>query len=200
MTATQLAKSIRNNGFDIPVVLLSYDNRELTELLKNTDTGNFDRIFIWTGNFRILIAIIKHLEDMLNVEQDTRLVGVQAILLIEDSVRFYSAYLPLLYTEILKQSQELISEGINLTHKFLRMRARPKIILATNYEEAWDFYTKYENYILGIVSDVDFMRNGKQDPEAGIIFAKQVKNAAPGYTHIAAIDQWRECSKSRKDQ
>jgi CheY-like chemotaxis protein len=179
MTATQLAKSIRNNGFDIPVVLLSYDNRELTELLKNTDTGNFDRIFIWTGNFRILIAIIKHLEDMLNVEQDTRLVGVQAILLIEDSVRFYSAYLPLLYTEILKQSQELISEGINLTHKFLRMRARPKIILATNYEEAWDFYTKYENYILGIVSDVDFMRNGKQDPEAGIIFAKQVKKQHP---------------------
>ena len=113
--------------------------------------------------------IIKHIEDRLNIEQDTRIVGVQSIILIEDNVRFYSSYLPILYTEILKQSQRLISEGINLSHKYLRMRARPKIILCTDYEEAWSYFEKYEDYILGVISDVDFMRKGQQDPQAGIL-------------------------------
>ncbi len=175
MTATRLAQMVRESDLEIPIVLLAYDNRELLELVAHSDISVFHRIFIWTGNFRIVIAIIKHLEDIMNVDHDTRLVGVQSIILIEDNVRFYSSFLPLLYTEILKQSQRLISEGINLSHKYLRMRARPKIILCTTYEEAWHYYTKYEEYILGVISDVDFQRNGKQDPEAGIAFAKNVK-------------------------
>lgn len=176
MHAAKLAELVRSSGLNIPVVLLAYDNRELVELLSHTDTSVFERIFIWTGNFRIIIAIIKHLEDKLNVDHDTRMVGVQSIILIEDNVRFYSSFLPILYNEILKQSQRLISEGINLSHKFLRMRARPKILLCSTYEEAWDYYEKYEDYILGIISDIDFMRNGRQDSEAGIEFARTVRN------------------------
>jgi len=175
MHAVRLAELVKEAGLNIPVVLLAYDNRELIELLSHTDTSVFERIFIWTGNFRIIIAIIKHLEDKLNIDHDTRMVGVQSIILIEDNVRFYSSFLPILYNEILKQSQRLISEGINLSHKFLRMRARPKILLCSTYEEAWSYYERYEDYILGIISDIDFMRNGRQDSEAGIEFSRNVR-------------------------
>jgi CheY-like chemotaxis protein len=174
MHAARLAELVRESDLNIPVILLAYDNRELSELVSHTDTSVFDKIFIWTGNFRIIIAIIKYLEDKVNVDHDSRIVGVQSIILIEDNVRFYSSFLPILYTEILEQSQRLISEGINLSHKFLRMRARPKILLCSTYEEAWEVFTNYEQYILGIISDIDFMRNGKQDPYAGIEFAGNV--------------------------
>jgi len=174
MHAARLAELVRESDLNIPVVLLAYDNRELTDLISHTDTSVFDKIFIWTGDFRIIIAIIKYLEDKMNVDHDSRIVGVQSIIMIEDNVRFYSSFLPSLYTELLKQSQRLISEGINLSHKFLRMRARPKILLCSTYEEAWESLTNYEEFILGIISDIDFLRNGKQDPRAGIDFAKNV--------------------------
>lgn len=195
MQATKLAELVKKSELNIPIILLAYDNRELIELVSHCDTSVFDRIFIWTGNFRILIGIIKHLEDMLNVDHDTRIVGVQSIILIEDSVRFYSSYLPILYTEILKQSQRLISEGINLTHKYLRMRARPKILLCTNYEEAWNYYEKYEEYILGIISDIDFLHKGEQDPKAGIEFARNVKSR---HSDIPILLQSNEPSNEEK--
>ena len=179
MHAVTFAKMVREAGLKIPIVLLGYDNRELTELFAHHDTSVFDRVFIWQGDFRIIIGIIKYIEDRLNVDNDTRVVGVQSIILIEDNIRFYSAYLPLIYTEILKQSQRLISEGINLSDKFLRMRARPKILLCTTYEEAWDYYLRYNDYVLGIVSDIDFFRNGVQDSHAGIEFARKVKKEHP---------------------
>ena len=179
MHAVTFAKMVHDAGLKIPVILLGYDNRELAELFAHHDTSVFDRVFIWQGDFRILIAIIKYVEDRLNVDNDIRAAGVQSIILIEDNVRFYSAYLPLIYTEILKQSQRLISEGINLSDKFLRMRARPKILLCTTYEEAWEYYEKYQDDILGIISDIDFSRGGKQDAHAGIEFAKDVKAKHP---------------------
>jgi len=175
MHAARLAELVKKSGINIPVVLLAYDNRELADLISHTDTSVFEKIFIWTGNFRILIAIIKYIEDRINIEHDSRMVGVQSIILIEDNVRFYSSFLPIIYTEILKQSQRLISEGINLSDKFLRMRARPKILLCTTYEEAWNYYTKYEENILGIITDIDFMHHGKQDSRAGIKFAIEVR-------------------------
>ncbi len=175
MSAIQLAKLVKESNLNIPVVLLAYDNRELKDLLLHHDTSVFDKIFIWQGDFRLLIAIIKYLEDKLNVEHDTRMVGVQSIVVIEDDIRYYSSFLPTLYTEILKQSQRLIQEGINLSHKFLRMRARPKILLCSNYEEAWEYYSKYKEFILGIISDIDFQHNGKQDSLAGIKFVETVR-------------------------
>lgn len=175
MQVTKFAEKIRQAGVTIPIVLLAYDNRERKELVTHHDTSVFDRIFIWHGDYRLLVAIIKYVEDKLNVDNDTRAVGVQSILLIEDDVSFYSSYLPLLYKEILNQSQRLISEGVNLTHRFLRMRARPKILLCSTYEEAWAYFEKYENTVLGIISDINFKRNGVKDPDAGVSFARAVR-------------------------
>ena len=175
MRVSAFARQVKNSDLDIPIVLLTYDNRETSDVLSYYNAALFDRVFVWQGDFRILIAIIKHLEDSLNVERDTKSVGVQVIILIEDSVRYYSSFLPIIYMEIFEQSQRLISEGINLSDRYLRMRARPKILLCTNYEDAWYNYEKYQNHILGIISDIDFMRNGEQDPEAGVEFAREVK-------------------------
>ncbi|MGB6033735.1 MAG: PEP/pyruvate-binding domain-containing protein [Bacteroidota bacterium] len=175
MHVIKFATMVRNAGLDTPIVLLAYDNRERKELVTKYDTSIFERIFIWQGDYRLLIAIIKYVEDRLNVENDTRVVGVQSIILVEDNVKFYSTYLPIIYTEILNQSRRLISEGINLTHRFLRMRARPKILLCTTYEEAWDFFEKHQDFVLGVIADVNFRREGKKDPEAGLRFAEAVK-------------------------
>ena len=176
MNVIKFAKMVREAGITAPIILLAYDNRERKELVANYDTSIFDRIFIWQGDYHLLLGIIKYVEDKMNVENDTRVVGVQSIILVEDNVTFYSSYLPIIYMEIMNQSKRLLSEGVNLTHKFLRMRARPKILLCTTFEEAWDYYEKYQDYILGIISDINFKRNGVKDPEAGILFAKMVRS------------------------
>lgn len=176
MPPINLAKQIKASGTNIPVVLLGYDNRAMLDLIGHKDISVFDKTFIWQGDYRIILGIIKYLEDRLNVEHDSLKGGVQSIILIEDNVRFYSSYLPLIYTEVLKQSQNLLDDVINLSHKFLRMRARPKILLCSNYEEAWNYYIKYEEYILGIISDVDFIRDGRPDSRAGIEFCEKVKS------------------------
>ncbi len=175
ITAIRFAKRVKESGLNIPVVLLTYDNREQVELMTCQDISVFDRVFIWQGDSRILVAIIKYIEDRMNVEHDTKAVGVQSIILIEDNVRYYSAFLPIIYSEILHQSQRLISEGINPSDRVLRMRARPKILLCTTYEEAWEYFQKYEETILGVISDIDFLHNCEHDPRAGIDFTKEVK-------------------------
>lgn len=175
MHVMELAHKIRTINKDTPIILLAYDNRERKELTSQYDTSIFDRIFIWSGDYRLLMGIVKYVEDRMNLDNDTQTVGVQSIILVEDNIKFYSSYLPLIYTEVFKQSQRLISEGINITHKFLRMRARPKILLCTTYEEAWNYFDKYEEFILGIITDNNFKYNGVRDPEAGIKFAKKVK-------------------------
>lgn len=175
MQAHTLAELVRKSKLDIPIVLLAYDQRELSELLLYHDPSVFDHVFVWQGDFRVIIAIIKHLEDKLNVDNDTRMVGVQSIILIEDRVQYYSSFLPIIYLELFKQAQRLITEGISLSHQFLRMRARPKILLCTNYEDAWDYFSKYQDYILGVISDIDFKHKGEEDPKAGLEFARRVK-------------------------
>jgi len=179
MTALRLARLMRDAGLDTPIVLLAYDNRELNDLLTHHDTSVFDRVFIWQGDFRLIIAIIKQIEDTRNIDRDTRVAGVQSIILVEDNIRFYSSFLPIIYSEILNHSQRLILEGINLSDKYLRMRARPKILLCTTYDEAWQTFQKYEDHILGVISDVDFQHHGRPDSRAGIEFAKNVKARHP---------------------
>ncbi len=179
MHPLSFAKQAKKSGLNIPIVLLAHDNKELKYLLLNPEINVFDKVFIWQGDFRIIIAMIKYLEDKMNVEHDSKIVGVQNVIFIEDNIRYYSSFLPIIYTEMLSQSQRLISEGINLTHKFLRMRARPKLLLCSNYEEATDYFTRYKDLCLGIISDIDFPRKGTQDPKAGIRFAKAVKKEHP---------------------
>lgn len=168
---------IKFAGLDIriPVVLLAFDNRELADLLRHSDVSVFDKIFIWQGDFRLIIGIIKYFEDKLNIDHDTKIVGVQSIILIEDNIRDYSSFLPIIYTEIIQQSQRLVGEGINLSHKFLRMRARPKILMSQTYEEAWEYFTNYKEHILGIISDIDFPRNGKHQEKAGLELTAEIR-------------------------
>ena len=176
MTASRLAKRIKRSKLDIHVALLGYNNSEFRAIIKSKEAEAFDKVFMWLGDFRIIFGIIKYFEDKMNVESDVNRVGVQVIILIEDSVRFYSSYLSLIYSEVVKQAQRIVSDGINLSHKFLKMRARPKILLCSNYEEAWQYYKKYENYVLGIISDIDFEKGGVLNKRAGLLFIKRVKN------------------------
>ncbi|MBD3258478.1 histidine kinase, partial [candidate division GN15 bacterium] len=176
MDAPEFARVARDAGIGAPIILLAYDKREIIEL-RGRDRQIFEKVFIWQGDFRILIAIIKFIEDQMNLKPDTDLIGVQSIILVEDNVDFYSYYLPLIYTEVLRHHQGLISEGINTAHKLLRMRARPKILLCSTFEEAWRFYEQYQENVLGVISDIEFPRNGKKDPKAGIRLSKQIRES-----------------------
>jgi CheY-like chemotaxis protein len=176
MGALDFARNARESGLSVPIVLLTYDASALNELKGKHDTSVLDRVFIWQGDFRIFLAIIKSVEDRFNVDHDTKLVGVQSIILIEDNVRFYSAYLPIIYTELMRHTQSLISEGVNPAHRMLRRRARPKILLCTTYEEAWGYFEKYHENVLGVISDMEFPRDGVDDPEAGIAFTEAVRS------------------------
>ena len=175
MHIIKLAKKIREIGIKAPIVVLAYDNKERKELTVNYDTSILEKIFIWQGDYRLIMGIIKYVEDKMNVESDMEAVGVQSIIIVEDNVKFYSSYLPLVYNEIFKQSRRLISEGVNLSHRYLRMRARPKILLCTNYEEGWEYFDKYESNVLGLILDINFKKNNVKDSEAGIKFARAVK-------------------------
>jgi CheY-like chemotaxis protein len=175
MHPTIFARQVKEFNPRLPIMLLAYDNRERKELMLNYDTSMFTKIFIWGGDYHLLIGMVKYIEDKMNVEHDTKSIGVQVIILVEDNVRFYSTYLPLIYTEIFKQAQRLIREGVNTTHRYLRMRARPKILLCTTYEEAWDYFEKYKEYVLGLIADNNFTSNGTRDPEAGLKLAAAVK-------------------------
>ncbi len=173
---SDLAHTIKENSDQVPFVVLTPFSRKAYENRAAYSLAGIDHIFSWLGNTDLLLAIIKLIEDEMNVEQDVASVGVQVVLLVEDSIRFYSAILPNLYTFILKQSQSFATEALNEHQRMLRMRGRPKIILARNYEEAVNFYDKYRNNILGIISDVSFPRNGEESKTAGIDFCKYVRS------------------------
>lgn len=177
MDAIQFLDEVKKRGLDIPVILLTYDDHALSELMSHTDLSGFELVFVWQGDFRLLIAAIKLVEDRWNVEDDTRSVGVQSIILIEDNVHFYSSFLPMIYGEIFKHSQNLIAEGINVSDKLLRMRARPKILLCGCYEEAAEYFHKYTDCIMGVITDVEFPRHGKMDSEAGLAFVREVQQS-----------------------
>lgn len=175
MNVINFARKLKKNSSDLPLILLSHDTRQLNELREDPAGAIFDKIFLWQGDFHVLIAIIKFIEDRLNVEHDTLQMGVQIILLIEDNLKFYSTFLPMIYTEVMKHSHSLITEGVNKAHKMLRMRARPKILWCETFEEAWEYFERYEKYVLGVITDVEFPRNGVKDSKAGAKFARRVK-------------------------
>ena len=170
------AKRIKSKYPNIPFIVLTRFSREVSLTLEKEDLSAIDHVFSWLGNADLLLAIIKMVEDKMNVEQDVKEVGVQAILLVENSIRFYSSYLPILYKIILKQSLSFIREGLNEHQKTMRMRGRPKILLATNYEEAIAYYEKYKKNLLGVITDTTYNRNGKEDAQAGFKLARHIKN------------------------
>ena len=179
MNAAQLAREVRRAGLDVPVVVLGYDYREIKNFVARNPVTDVDRVFLWQGTARILIAIVKYIEDKRNVLHDTRAMGVPLLLVVEDNIRYYSSFLPVIYTELIKQSRRVIQEGINVAHKLVRLQARPKILLSSNFEDAAQLVQQYRDYIFGVVSDVEFPWDGKLSPEAGFELARMVKSLTP---------------------
>jgi CheY-like chemotaxis protein len=179
MNAAQLASEVKRAGLDVPVVVLGYDSREIKNFVARNPVTEIERVFLWQGNARILIAIVKYIEDKRNVLHDTRAMGVPVLLVVEDNIRYYSSFLPVIYTELIKQSRRVIQEGINVAHKLVRMQARPRILLSSNFEDAARLVQEYRGYLFGLVSDVEFPWEGKLSPEAGFELARMVKSLVP---------------------
>lgn len=169
------AKEIKLHYPNIPIVVLTPFSREVSKRVANEDLSAIDYVFSWLGNSELLLAIIKLIEDKMNAPDDTASVGVQIVLLVEDSIRFYSSALPHLYKFVLEQSQEFSKEALNDHQRTLRMRGRPKIKLARTYEEAVRIFNQYRDNMLGIISDMSFMHDGVKDPFAGYKFGQYVR-------------------------
>ena len=172
----QIARNIKKKYEHIPLVVLTPFSHGITQRIEHEDLSMFEYVFCWLGNTDLLLSIIKLIEDKMNLEHDVEEVGVQVIMLVEDSIRFYSSVLPYLFRFVLKQSQEFSTEALNPHQQTLRMRGRPKIVLVRSYEEAWTLYEKYANNMLGIITDVRFPRNGVTDPLAGIKLCRDVRS------------------------
>ena len=169
------ATEIKTHYPHIPIVVLTPFSKEVSKRVANEDLSAIDYVFSWLGNSELLLAIIKLIEDKMNAPDDVTSVGVQIIMLVEDSIRFYSSALPHLYKFVLEQSQEFAKEALNPHQQTLRMRGRPKIKLARTYEEAVRIFEQYQNNILGIISDMSFMHTGVKDPYAGYKFGQYVR-------------------------
>jgi CheY-like chemotaxis protein len=193
----EMAKTLKAKYPTKPIVVLTPFSREISLRVSVEDLSVIDYIFCWLGNANILLAIIKLIEDKMNVEHDVEEVGVQVMLLVEDSIRFYSSYLPNIYKIIFQQSKQFMSEGLNEHQMMMRMRGRPKILLATTYEEAVAFYTKYKDNLLGIISDVSYMSGGVMDKEAGLKLAALVKADDPYMPMLlqSSEEKWKPRAK-----
>ncbi len=177
---TELSTAIKNEFQYIPVFMLLNSNTDLAQLEKEPDRLNWiDRVFVWNGDTRIFFAMINYLEDKINVENDTRLGMVRVILLVEDSPQYYSLYLPMLYNIVLEQTKHIIEDvTTDELYRILRLKARPKILLASTYEEAMYIFNKYKEFILCLISDVKFKKDGKLNENAGIMLVNQTRKEA----------------------
>ena len=173
------ARAIKEIRDTVPIVILTPFSKEVSRRLANEDFTGIDYVFSWLGNVDLLLAIIKLLEDKKNADKDINEVGVQMILVVEDSVRFYSSVLPHIYKNLLKQSFASSTEALNEHEQMLRMRGRPKVILARDYEEAMEMYERYGSNLLGVISDVSFKREGVKDSAAGFRLAKTIRETNP---------------------
>ncbi len=174
-----IARDIKAKYPHIPIVVLTPFSHGIKERMEHEDLSVFEYVFCWLGNTDLLVSIIKLIEDKMNLQHDIKEVGVQMIMLVEDSIRFYSSVLPNLYKFVLKQSQEFATEALNEHQRTLRMRGRPKIVLARSYEEAMHLYEMFSNNVLGIISDARFPHDGKIDPLAGVKLLKEVRSRDP---------------------
>jgi CheY-like chemotaxis protein len=177
----ELSRRIRQERPHIPIMLLLNDNTEIPLVSERRERlRNLDKIFVWNGDSKIFLAMIKYVEDRINAVKDTKIGLVRVILLVEDSIRYYSRYLPILYAEIMKQTQAIISdEHLSEVKKLLRMRARPKVLMAESYEQAVQVVEEYRDYLLCLISDVKFRREGLRDEEAGMRLIDTVRRRLP---------------------
>ncbi len=175
--AFETSKEIKGAFPVVPIAALSFYSSELRSKLQKGNKGIIDFVFHWNGNVDIFLAIIKLTEDRMNAKRDINQIGVKAILLVEDSLKFYSRYLPIIYKILLKQTHAFMSEGLNEHRSMMLMRGRPKMLLATSYEEGLELFEKYKSNLLGVISDVNYFKEGKRDPQAGFEFLKYVRSS-----------------------
>ena len=175
--AFDIGRGIKQHFPDTPIVVLTPFSHGITRYMERQDLSLFEYVFCWLGNTELLLSIIKLMEDKMNLDHDIREGGVQMILLVEDSIRFYSSVLPNLYKYVLEQSRSFATEALNAHQATLRMRGRPKIVLARNYEEAWKLYTTYQNNTLGVISDVRFPMNESttKESDAGVRLLREIR-------------------------
>ena len=171
-----IARNIKVQHPHVPIVVLTPFSHGITKRMEHEDLSIFEYVFCWLGNTDLLLSIIKLIEDKMNLEFDIQ-AGVQMILLVEDSIRFYSSILPNLYKFVLQQSLEFATEALNSQLETLRMRGRPKIVLARNYEEAWALYERFKDNVLGVISDCRFPRGGVKDERAGFDLLSAIRKA-----------------------
>ena len=176
--AFDIGRGIKERFPDTPIVVLTPFSHGITHYMEQQDLSIFEYVFCWLGNTELLLSIIKLMEDKMNLDHDIREGGVQMILLVEDSIRFYSSVLPNLYKYVLEQSRAFATEALNAHQATLRMRGRPKIVLARNYEEAWLLYDRYRNNTLGIISDVRFpmAAGGEKVADAGLRLLREIRS------------------------
>ncbi len=179
MDAFGLGKKIKKRCPELPVFLLAHNTNRLLLDSEHPDLSSIDRLYVWYGNSDLLLALIKNTEDQMNVAYDTQRAKVRVIILVEDSPIYYSSFLPILYKEIVMQTQAVMEESLNEEHRILRMRARPKILIAENYEEAEKLYRQYKPYLLSVFSDVRFPRNGKMNDHAGFDLLSMIRKEIP---------------------
>ena len=177
--AFSVARDIKAGFPKIHCVVLTPFSHGITKRMENEDLSIFDYVFCWLGNTNLILSIIKLIEDKMNLDHDIQEGNVQMLLLVEDSIRFYSSILPNLYNYILAQSKRFSTEALNRHAATLRMRGRPKVVLARNYEEAMALYTKYSDNVLGVISDVRFPINGVKDSEAGLKLLRDIHKDNP---------------------
>lgn len=177
----EMAKRMKSICPDVPIAVLTHFSREVSLKLQKEDMSAVDFVFSWLGNSELLLAIIKLIEDRMNAEHDILEVGVQTILLVEDSIRYYSSYLPHIYKVVLQQSKMFMREALNEQQQMLRMRGRPKILLATNFAEAKEFYDKYKDHLLGVISDISYnmSKDSTTKTKAGFELCRMVRGDDP---------------------
>jgi CheY-like chemotaxis protein len=178
MDVFALGEEIKKKTSDLPVVLLAHESLPSPDQQYPVDFAKppgIDRIFVWSGNTDILVAMVKSAEDRMNVEYDTKFAGIRVILFVEDSPAYISSLLPVLYKELVTQTQAILGQGLNEEHRLLTMRARPKILVAENYEEALQLFEKFQPYVHGVISDVRIPRDGVLDENAGVDFLLKIK-------------------------
>jgi CheY-like chemotaxis protein len=174
-----IAKRIKKLKKDIPIILLAFDESELKQFSDDLQGTAIDQVFIWSGNANVFIAIVKQIEDKNNIERDVAIGDVRCIILIEDRPRYYSRILPLIYKEITQNIKRLMDKSLTDSERLLHMRARPKILLATSYEEAQSYFENYQQNTLGIISDIKFPKNGKLETNAGQAFVRWARSIDP---------------------
>ena len=177
--AFTVARAVKLEFPDIPCVVLTPFSHGITRRMENEDLSIFEYVFCWLGNTNLILSIIKLIEDKMNLEHDIDEAGVQMIMLVEDSIRFYSSILPNLYNYILAQSQSFATEALNPHSATLRMRGRPKVVLARTYEEAMEYYLRFPDNTLGIISDCRFPKDGEKDSEAGLKLLREIRKNDP---------------------